>query len=58
MKKRNIIITLIVIALILSFAGFITEKIQQKKKEYEIAQIKEYKYFVVKENEKIRSNKY
>lgn len=52
MKKRNIIITLIVIALILSFAGFIAEKIQQKKKEYEIAQIKEYKYFVVKENEK------
>lgn len=58
MKKRNIIITLIVIALILSFAVFIAEKIQQKKKEYEIAQIKEYKYFVVKENEKIRSNKY
>ena len=52
MKKRNIIITLIVIALILSFAGFIAEKIQQKKKEYEIAQIKEYKYFVVKENDK------
>ena len=32
MKKKKIIITLIVIALTLSFAGFIAEKIQQKKK--------------------------
>lgn len=52
MKKKKIIITLIVIALILVLVGFIAEKVQQKNKEYEIAQIKEYKYFVVKENDK------
>ena len=52
MKKRNIIIILAVIAVIAISAGIIVNKIQKENKKYEIAQINEYKYFVVKENEK------
>ena len=52
MKKRNIIIILAVIAVIAISACIIVNKIQKENKKYEIAQINEYKYFVVKENEK------
>ena len=52
MKKRNIIIILAVIAVIAISACIIVNKIQKENRKYEIAQINEYKYFVVKENEK------
>ena len=51
MKKKNIIILTILLILVIVIAGyFISKKIQNESKKYEIATISEYKYFVVKEN--------
>ncbi len=53
MKKRNIIILGIVLTIIIVIAGyFIAQKIQKENRKYEIETISEYKYFVVKENNK------
>ena len=52
MKRKNIIIILIIIVIITTSAYFIVNKIKKENRKYEIAQIKDYKYFVVKENEK------
>lgn len=51
-KKQIIIIALIIIIAIAISATLIVNKIQKENRKYEIAQITEYKYFVVKENEK------
>ena len=51
-KKQIIIIALIIIIAIAISATLIGNKIQKENRKYEIAQITEYKYFVVKENEK------
>ncbi len=52
MKKKNVII-LVIIILIIALAGyFITKKIEHENKKYEIETITEYKYFVVKEENK------
>lgn len=53
MKKRNLVIILIIVILAIIFAGFAINMVYQKNKEYEIAQISEYKYFAVKEDDKI-----
>lgn len=55
MKKKNIIIiTIILISIIIiSIAGyFVAQKIQEENRKYEIETISEYKYFVLKENDK------
>lgn len=53
MKKKNIIILVILAIIIIAIAGyFATQKIQEKNKKYEIETISEYKYFVLKENDK------
>lgn len=53
MKKRNLVIILIIVILAIIVAGFAINMVYQKNKEYEIAQISEYKYFAVKEDDKI-----
>lgn len=53
MKKKNIIILVVIlIAIIIASIYFITQKIQQENRKYEIETITEYKYFVVKEENK------
>ena len=53
MKKKNILILTIILIIIIAIAGyFIIQKIQQENRKYEIETISEYKYFVVKENNK------
>ena len=47
-KKQIIIIALIIIIAIAISATLIVNKIQKENRKYEIAQITEYKYFVVK----------
>ena len=51
-KKKTIIIALIIIIAIAISATLIVNKMQKESKKYEIAQITEYKYFVLKENDK------
>ena len=53
MKKKNIIIiSILSIIIIAGAAYFTTQKIQKENRKYEIETISEYKYFVLKENEK------
>lgn len=53
MKKKNIIILIVIIILILIGASyFLFNKIKEEKKKYEIENITEYNYFVLKENDK------
>lgn len=53
MKKKNILILTIILIIIIAIAGyFIIQKIQKENRKYEIETISEYKYFVVKENNK------
>ena len=53
MKKKNIIILATILIIIIAISGyFIMKKIQQKNRKYEIETISEYKYFVVKEDNK------
>ena len=52
MKKKIIIITIIIAAILATAIYFGVKNIQEENKKYEIAQITEYKYFVSKENEK------
>ena len=52
MKKKNLIIVVLIIAILAGLTYIIVNKIQKENKKYEIAQINEYKYFVLKENEK------
>lgn len=53
MKKKNIIILIIIlIAIIVISACLITQKLQEENRKYEIETITEYKYFVVKEENK------
>lgn len=53
MKKKNIIILVIIlIAIIVISVSFITRKIQKENRRYETETITEYKYFVVKEENK------
>lgn len=51
-KKKTIIIAIIIIIAIAISATLIVNKMQKESKKYEIAQITEYKYFVLKENDK------
>ena len=51
-KKSIIIIATILIAIILILGFFITKKIKEENRKYEIETISEYKYFVVRENDK------
>ena len=52
MKKKNIIILLVILIIIATSVYFIVQKIQQENRKYEIETITEYKYFVVKEENK------
>ena len=53
MKKKNIIIITILLIIIIAIVGyFVAQKIQEENRKYEIETISEYKYFVVKENDK------
>lgn len=52
MSKKIIFILLIVIILIAGIGYFIFNKIDSDKRDYQIEQVSEYKYFVAKENEK------
>lgn len=53
MKKKSIIIIIAILIIIGAISTyFISNKIQKIKKEYEIEEISEYKYFVVKEADK------
>lgn len=53
MKKKNIIIITILLIIVIAIAGyFIAQKIQKENRKYEIEIISEYKYFVLKENDK------
>ena len=52
MKKKNLIIVVLIIAILAVSVYFIVNKIQKENKKYEISQINEYQYFVFKENEK------
>lgn len=53
MKKKIIIILIAIVAVIVAISAyFIIKNIQEDNKKYEIETIAEYKYFVVKENEK------
>lgn len=52
MKKKNIIILLIILIIIATSIYFILQKIQKENRKYEIETITEYKYFVVKEENK------
>lgn len=51
MKKKNIIFLLVILIIAIS-VYFIVQKIQQENRKYEIETITEYKYFVVKEENK------
>lgn len=51
-KKSIIIIATILIAIILILGFFITKKIKEENRKYEIETISEYKYFVVRENDR------
>lgn len=53
MKQKNIIIITILLIIIIAIAGyFVAQRIQEENRKYEIETISEYKYFVVKENDK------
>ena len=53
MKKKSIIIITIISIIVIAIAGyFIAQKIQKENRKYEIETISEYKYFVLKENDK------
>lgn len=53
MKKKNIIIITIILIIAIAIAGyFVAQKIQEENRKYEIETISEYKYFVLKENDK------
>lgn len=53
MKKKNIIVLAAILIIIIAISGyFIVQKIQQENRKYEIETISEYKYFVVKEDDK------
>ncbi|MBR3249912.1 MAG: WG repeat-containing protein [Clostridia bacterium] len=52
MSKKIIFILLIIIILIAGIGYFIFNKIESDKRDYQIEQVSEYKYFVAKENEK------
>ena len=52
MKGKSITLITIVTIIIVGIVVFLVQKNQQKSREYEIEKISEYKYFVVKENEK------
>lgn len=53
MKKKNIIVLATILIIIIAISGyFIVQKIQQENRKYEIETISEYKYFVVKEDDK------
>ncbi len=51
-NKKTAIIILLIIIIIAIIATITTKKIQKENRKYEIAQITEYKYFVLKENDK------
>ena len=50
--KKKIIISIIVIAIVIISAIFVVNKIQEENRKYEIAQISEYNYFILKEDNK------
>ena len=53
MKKKSIIIITIISIIVIAIAGyFIAQEIQKENRKYEIETISEYKYFVLKENDK------
>ena len=53
MKKKNIITIVIIILIIILIAGIIIYKnALEKEKQYNVAEINEYKYFVLKENDR------
>ena len=53
MKKRYIVLIIIVILILIALASvFIFQKTVEEGKKYEIEEIKDYGYFVVRENEK------
>ena len=53
MKKRYIVLIIIIILLIVALASvFIFQKTIEEGKKYEIEEIKDYEYFIVRENEK------
>ena len=53
MKKKSIIILIVILIIaILVSTYFIIKKTQEANRKYEIETVSEYKYFVVKEDEK------
>lgn len=53
MKKKSIIILIVILIIaILVSTYFIIKKVQQENRKYDIETVSEYKYFVVKEDEK------
>lgn len=53
MKKKDLIIIAIISIIIIVFFGYVIFKnVEQKNKEYEIEEIEEYNYFVIKEDNK------
>ena len=50
--KKTIIICLIVIIALIAVGAIVKQKTEQKSREYKIEEISNYKYFVVKENDK------
>lgn len=53
MKKRNIIIIITILVVIISISTyFIMKKIREENRKYEIETVSEYKYFVVREKDK------
>lgn len=54
MKKKNIIIIIALIISVIAIVStyFITKNVKEENRKYEIEKISEYKYFVVKEDEK------
>ena len=51
-NKKTIIICLIVIIALIAVGAIVKQKTEQKSREYKIEEISNYKYFVVKENDK------
>lgn len=53
MKKKTIVITILIILVIAIIGGiYINKKFQDEKRKYEIEDVSDYKYFVIKENDK------
>ena len=52
MKKKNIIVLAIILIIISISAYFIAKKVQEENRKYELEKISEYKYFIVKEDNK------